>query len=209
MRKKSVKHALITRFDAIKATLRNNRKLLFIGLAFVGVGLLISLFGITDYAEEHPKESVLSLICSGDFSVFSFEIKLIVFITLPVFICFLLSVNYYLFLCCFPLIGLASFWFFRFVFACFCCEFWHGLISFLFVLLPVACLVFIGTILFIASLCEIIRFAPCKKIFYLTPYSTYIRTTKKLLQKYLLCIALPAFLYANIAVIVMYLCCHA
>ncbi len=209
MRKNNVKHALKAQVDTIKFTVKKNRKLILIGLGFVALGLIFALFGISDYVEEHPKASILTLICSGNFSVFSFEFKLIILVAVPVIICFLLSINYFLFLCNFIVICAFSFGFFRYVIACFCCGFLHGLITFLFVLLPIACLVFIGTIFFIASVCDLIRYTPCKKIFSITPYSVFIHTTKNLLLKYLFCVVLPSFVYANIVVIIMYLCCRA
>ena len=209
MRKINIKRTFNIQLDSIKATLRKYKRLLFIGSGFAVLGLLFSLFGINDYTDNNAKQSIFFLINSGEFSVIIFELTLLVYILIPFAICYLLSLNYFLFLLSFPVISVTCYFIFRYILATFVCGFFYGLLSFLFILLPVMCLIFLGLIIFIARTIELIKFPPCKKFFSITPYAFHFRTMKRYILNYLFYIAIPSFIYSNLIIIIAFLICGA
>ena len=205
MRNRTIKQFLCNIRLTTKATLKENRKLLFLSLACCLLGFLFSLFRSAD----HHAVSVLEKIVNKDFSIFLFEIKILFYLITPSLLCFLLSINYFVLFLTFGEIIAGSFLLFRYALACIACHFLFGSLALLFLLLPILFIVVIGLTILFHSLSDIIRYPACSKIIHIIPYYMFFDAKKKTIVSYLLFTALPCFVYGNFFVVVAYLICGA
>lgn len=205
MSKININRSVKTQFNAFRSFLKQNKKLLTVGLCFIGVGILFSLIGIKDYSDNHEIVPIFALIYSGGFSFVKFDLLLPILLCAPVIVLFILSINYFLFLLSFPLLTLISFWFFRYAFASFTNGFIAASLSFLFVILPIFCVFFLGITSFVGKTIALIGYRPCNKILYFTPYRTYFTSLKKYFIRYFLCCVVVCFIYANVVLLTVYL----
>lgn len=210
MRRTTLKKMLCTQGFEIKTALKNNKRLLILSFGCCAFGMILCLFSLSGYVQNHSVKSTIEKIGSGEFSVVLFEIKIVTYLILPMLLCFLLSVNIYLLYVTFPMLAIGSFYFFRYVFACMVSHFFYGLLSFLLILLPVFILIVIGLTFFFRKLFEIVSLPSCKKhILQFVAYGTYFRQTKKEILSYLLFFSLPCFIYVNLILVITYLICNA
>ncbi len=205
MAKNNIRRSVKNQFDYFRSFLKQNKKTLLVGLCFVGAGILFALIGIKKYIENHEFLGIFALLKCGDFSFVKFDLLLLLFLSAPIAVLFALSVNYFLFLLGFPLLTFVSFLFFRYVFASFAFSFIAAFLSFLIILLPIFCVFYIATIIFIVKTCKLIEYRPCNKVLYFTPYRAYFGTMKKYLLGYLVGCVATCFVYSNVILVIAYL----
>lgn len=204
---KTFRRAVNVKISAVKSKITANKKIIFAGAAFAVLGLLLSFGKISDCSDSCVN-SIIGLIVKGDFGFVSFEFRLALFMLVPVAVSFLLSFNYYVFLLSFVGVTIISRCFFRYIIETLVCDTFYGLLSFVFILLPVFVGFMIGFLYFIGEMCDLIGCPPCKKVFYVTQYRCYWGSTKKMLWNFFLYTFLPCFIYANVIVFVFYLICN-
>ena len=142
------------------------------------IGLMLSLKGIKQYANEKNTLSLVAYIAAGDYP---FMKVFLLTILLPCLLClsiFLLSCNYYsIFLYYLELIILNKLIFCK-TLASFIFNFFYGLLSAVFFVLPILLFDIFLLTLFWADIYEIIPYPCPKKIFHIVPYRCYISHAK-------------------------------
>lgn len=205
--KKRIRCTISNRLYDCKATIQKNKSLLYIGLICCILGLILSFFSLSEYIDKKESIGFLEQIIKGNFSPFRFEVCFVLCCIAPIFLCFLLSLNFYILFIQFGVITLSSFLFWRYVLSTIVHSFLYGFLEFI-ILIPIYVLCFFGSFYFLLRLFEIVQ-PCCSKKITLSPYRFTFRYAKKYVSEYLFYILIPSFVYINFIVIIVYLICNA
>ena len=203
MRKKQNKIKIGNILHTIKATFKQEKKLLISLLACLGIAILIALFSIKRYVNENEVYSIISRMKTGDFSIIKFELVFLLLWIVPTLVCILTSINFYLVLLNFPIYCTIHYFLCRYVFATIYYDTLSAILTFIILIIPLICINFLTMTYLIGKIMEISRTTLCGKKIYITPISFNLKFIKDLLKKVFLFGFLPSFVYANFILILL------
>ncbi len=172
------KQRILCKSSDIKIEIKQNKVFFLVGIGCIILGILLALKGIKSYSEENEVYSLVEKIMAGEYPLWSIFLFVILIPTLMSFSIILLSVNYYsIFLYYLELI-IVNKLIFRNNIAGILHNFIPGLLSTVFISLPIIAIDFVLLMCFWCKVFNLIAY-PCKRrILYIIPYRCYWNTQK-------------------------------
>ena len=162
MSKKNIKKTISLNINNLFATISSNKKIIFIGLGFALLGFLIAFGNII---VDENNISILGHLKNNTFSFLKFELELIIYINVLIFIPIILSFNYYLFLLSFTEITISCYLIFSYIFNTIAVDTLFAILSAILIFIPIICILFLNITVFIADTCQIINYPLCILLF--------------------------------------------
>lgn len=203
MSNKKVKRAINTNIGNFIVRIKENKVFIWVCTGFAILGLIFAISKLGSLSGE--RYDIISLIKNKELSIIGFEFKLIIFPIILSIIPILLSVNFYIFLLSFIEIPIASYFTFKYVLNTILSHVGFGFLSTILILIPIIVWIFIGLTLLLSQIYHLVNNAPCRKKFLFQPVLFHFRSLKSIYIEFLLLFLLPALIYANFVLIIIYL----